>query len=291
MSEIEAPRQEAEAEVEAAAPALGFGRRLADERERKGLSVDDIAARLRLHPKQVRAIESETLPALPAPFLRGFVRNYAKELRLDPGPLIAELNAHLGPQAGEPQGMPAGAAASARGAPSDHQSRRVVLVGVLGALAVFAVLGWVATHNDQRRAEPAVTPSKPAAAPVAQAPAAVGEVQKNDAGSQPNVDAAVAAPAMVAPAPAVPAAPATATADSPLHLTFRGQSWVEVTQADGRVVLSQINEAGTEQRVDGKAPLRLVIGNASSVSIEYKGKGIDLRPVTSADNVARVTLN
>jgi cytoskeleton protein RodZ len=64
-----------------------------------------------------------------------------------------------------------------------------------------------------------------------------------------------------------------------------------VTQSDGRVLLSQINEPGTEQRVDGKAPMRLVIGNASGVSVDYKGKPIDLKSVTNADNVARITLN
>jgi len=64
-----------------------------------------------------------------------------------------------------------------------------------------------------------------------------------------------------------------------------------VTQADGRVILSQINEAGTEQRVEGKPPLRVVIGNASGVSIDYKGKPVDLKAATTPDNVARITLN
>jgi hypothetical protein len=34
-----------------------------------------------------------------------------------------------------------------------------------------------------------------------------------------------------------------------------------------------------------------VIGNASAVVLDYKGKSIDLKPVTSGDNVARITLN
>jgi len=76
-----------------------------------------------------------------------------------------------------------------------------------------------------------------------------------------------------------------------VRLSFRDQSWVQVTQADGRILHSQINEAGTEQRIEGKTPLRLVIGNAAGVSVDYKGKTIDLKPVTSADNVARITLN
>jgi cytoskeleton protein RodZ len=73
-------------------------------------------------------------------------------------------------------------------------------------------------------------------------------------------------------------------------MRFAEPAWVEVTQADGRVVHSQINEAGTEHRIDAAGPLRLVIGNASAVTIEFRGKPVDLKPVTSQDNVARLTL-
>src|SRR5262249_41619272 len=129
-----------------------------------GLSIDEVAARLRLHPKQVQAIESETLPALPAPFLRGFVRNYAKELRLDPGPLVAELNARLGPQPGEPQRGAAGSSPAGRSGPSDHGSRRFVVGGVLIVLVGLAVVGGLATRTDGKRAEVVPAPAKPAAA-------------------------------------------------------------------------------------------------------------------------------
>lgn len=287
MSEIEAPGLSSEA-VAAEPAAASFGRRLALEREKRGLSVDDVAARLRLHPKQVRAIENESLPALPAPFLRGFVRNYAKELQLDPAPLVAELNARLGPAVGKADGTQPGAAVSAPSAPSDQASRRVVLVGVLGALVVFAVLGWLATRSDEQRDEPAVNPARPVATPAAPAvdPAAV--TPKAETVVPPAAEASVPAPAAL-PSASVPARSAV-DADS-LRLTFRDQSWVEVTQADGRVVLSQLNEAGTEQRLDAKPPLKLVIGNASSVSVDYKGRAVDLKSATSADNVARLTLD
>jgi cytoskeleton protein RodZ len=55
-------------------------------------------------------------------------------------------------------------------------------------------------------------------------------------------------------------------------------------------VFSQLNAAGTERRIEGKPPLRLVIGNASGVEVEYKGRRIDLKPATSSENVARITL-
>lgn len=281
MSEVEAPRAETEAE---AAPPSSFGRRLAAERTKLGLSVEEIAARLRLHPKQVQAIENETLPALPAPFLRGFVRNYAKEVRLDPAPLIVELNALMGPQAGGPQPLAAARGSSGLGASSDHGSRRVVVIGVLAALIALAVVGGLATRGEKRRIQTAGESSKVPAPVAAPAPAPAATVAQK-------IEPVVSAPVDM-PAPASTAVtPAPLLAAESVRLTFREQSWVEVTQADGRVVHSQINEAGTEQRVEGKPPLRLVIGNASAVALDYKGKSIDLKPVTSSENVARITLN
>jgi len=282
MTEVEAARPFAAADVAEPPGAPSFGRRLADEREKLGLSIDEIAARLRLHPKQVQAIENETLPALPAPFLRGFVRNYAKELRLDAAPLIAELNARLGPQAGDPARAVSGSSALGRVVRGDHSSRRIVVVGALVALGALAVLGGLATRGDKRRVE-----SAQQAAPVV---AAAPVLSATEAKKPEVVPPSQAQPEAMPPAapPVASAAPAQAGA---LRLSFREQSWVEVTQADGRVVHSQINEPGTEQRIDATPPLRLVIGNASSVQIDYKGKTIDLKPVTSPDNVARITLN
>lgn len=280
MSEIEAPR--ASSDANPTQPA-SFGRRLAAERVRLGLSVGEIAGRLRLHPKQVQAIESESLPALPAPFLRGFVRNYAKEVRLDPAPLLAELNARLGPQQGGTQALAPARSGSSLAAPNEHGSRRIVLIGVLAALIVLAVLGGLATRSDKVRIEAPPAATKPAGS-VAPTPAPAAAVE-------PKVDPP-ASPPVEAPAPTPAAAAAAPTAGAELvRMNFRAQSWVEVTQGDGKVIHSQINEAGTEQRVEGKPPLRVVIGNAAGVSLDYKGKPVDLRSSTNPDNVARITLN
>ena len=299
MTELDAPRPEVAPE----AAALTFGRRLAAEREKLGLSVADIASRLRLNPKQIAAIEAEELLSLPAPFLRGFVRNYAKELHLDPAPLVAELNARLGPEVGGQHSVGASASGSVRAA-ADHLSRPLAIGGVLAALVLFAVLGWLATRGERRAADTArqaatimQTPTQPAPAPkkpdAPQPQADVATPTAPSAVSPPPVSAVTspAAPSATSSAAATPAGPTAGQSAEAVRLSFRDQSWVQVTQADGRILHSQINEAGTEQRIEGKTPLRLVIGNAAGVSVDYKGKTIDLKPVTSADNVARITLN
>ena len=80
---ISDPRIAAQAKVESAqesaSTGTGYGATLAAQRERAGLSITDIAATLRLHPNQVRAIEQEDLARLPAlAYVRGFIRSYAR---------------------------------------------------------------------------------------------------------------------------------------------------------------------------------------------------------------------
>jgi len=66
------------------------GAELAAAREAMGLSVEQVAEQLKLAPRQVAAIEQGNFDALPnRAVARGFVRAYAKAVRLDPAPLVA----------------------------------------------------------------------------------------------------------------------------------------------------------------------------------------------------------
>src|SRR5215470_14062476 len=68
----------------------GPGARLKAARETAGLSLDQAAQQLKLAPRQVKAIEDEDFAHLPGrTFTRGFVRNYARLLNLDPEGLLA----------------------------------------------------------------------------------------------------------------------------------------------------------------------------------------------------------
>lgn len=63
-------------------------------REKQKLSVQDIAAQLRLGVNQVEALEADRYDKLPQPsIVRGFIRNYAKALKLDAAPIVAAYSA------------------------------------------------------------------------------------------------------------------------------------------------------------------------------------------------------
>lgn len=279
-----------------AKPLLHFGERLAAERQRLNLSVGDMAERLRLQSRQVVALERAQFDMLPAlTFVRGYVRNYAKAVGLEAEPLLADLSARVAPAAAPISSealVPT--AASLPFSTRDVLSRRVTLALVLGLLLLFAAVGlWttrtpspvvVAPPAQHQVAEPK---GEPLAAAGNEPSAPITSEAAKPVEDPASVEAAPVAP--VKPAEALPPAPTRASVAA-LLLTFRERSWVEITQVDGRVLLSQINEPGTEQQIIGQPPFRVVIGNADGVLLAWRGRLVDLTAQTSIDNVARVTL-
>lgn len=68
------------------------GKTLAAAREAMGWSVEQIADQLKMAVRQVVALEAGDYAALPgAAVVRGFVRAYAKVVKLDPAPLVAQI--------------------------------------------------------------------------------------------------------------------------------------------------------------------------------------------------------
>jgi cytoskeleton protein RodZ len=277
-----------------APPPASFGARLQWQRERLGLSVTDVAARLRLHPNQVRALEQEALSALPeAAYVRGFVRGYARVLDLDPAPLLADLGLKLAPAAASVvDGMTQARDYSpVRAAAREHASRKIVMAGAVLLLIALGALGWYATHQPRPETPPAVMPSPtPPASPGAPAPSTSSEASPApSAGAAPMVPAA--ATPDTAAATAESGAMTTPVTPAPfLKVRFTGPSWVEVKDAEGKVLLSQHSAAGAEHVIEGTPPFYVVIGDTAKVAVEVRGESYDLAPHTR-QNVARFTVN
>jgi cytoskeleton protein RodZ len=82
------------ARASAGAGATTAGSKLKAAREAAGLSLDAVALQLKLAPRQVKALEDDDWPHLPGrTFIRGFARNYARFVRLDPDAVVALLPA------------------------------------------------------------------------------------------------------------------------------------------------------------------------------------------------------
>jgi cytoskeleton protein RodZ len=180
----------------------------------------------------------------------------------------------------------------------------VVLGGALVLLVALGVIGAVAMRKPAAPPPAAATATATAPVPAAVPPTAPPAAPRTTDAGKPSSETAqepppvnVSAPIAATPEPgaaptvSVPASAAAPTAESAIRLTFTEVSWVEVLDASGKQLLSQNNPAGSEVRLDGKGPFQVLIGNASGTRLEYRGKPIELGPMTSRDNVARVKLN
>ena len=294
----------AAAAAEFPTPALpGVGQQLRSARLAKGLTADDVAKALKLSLRQVEALEADDWPSLPCTtIIRGFVRNYARLLGLDAGLLMAALDQLTMPQGpelemsvGTPVNIPQ------EGKVDRRDFARVVSGLLVLGLAVAAYFFfpqelWLSTLSALKPASQSaeVAVEKPL---VAEPPA----VASPEASKPPEVAVALPAtallpvtPSSAAPAPASTAvvAPATTSATTSanvLKFSFAQPSWVEVRDRSGQVIFSKKNEAGTEREVEGQPPFALVIGNSAHVTLQYKGKTIELSK-RSRDDVARLTL-
>ena len=274
--------------------ASGVGRSLRQAREARGLTVGDVAQALKLTLRQVEALEQEGFERLPGTaFARGFLRNYAKFLRLDPEPLIADFDAlHVGAAvelrrvSNAVGDMPVGRSRGPSAVPAALAA--AALLGVV-------VAGWYFDWFRQPKALPTVDSSTPVAVlPPVEQTATVGATAPGAVNAAPTPQTAPA-PAAPEAAPTPPAASVpTAQAPAPdglerLAFSFDQEAWVEVRDASGEIIFSRISKAGSTQEVQGKAPFAVVVGNAPAVRLSYKGRPVDLDPHTKV-SVARLTL-
>lgn len=69
------------------------GQALKSGREAAGLTAAEVGEKLKLSARQIEALENDDFAALPGnTFVRGFVRNYARLVNLDPQPLLEQLS-------------------------------------------------------------------------------------------------------------------------------------------------------------------------------------------------------
>ncbi len=291
------------------------GQALAAERERQGLSRADVAQRLHMSAWQVEALENGDYGRLPkGTFLRGFVRNYAKLLGLEANPVLELLNDLVPPHPTH------GIVVPTQNIRFDPMSERLaspyvkasVYAIVAVAVGFAAMYYWMYMRPSLEKKPAAVgeaaAPSAPVAQPAPPAPSVSTLVKEATPPSAPPAVASAAreaareakseakkanalareAPKTVEPS-RVDMVAAARGADRHLKFRFKGESWVEVRDGRGRVLIQRLNSAGSEAEVTGKPPFQVIVGNAPDVQMSLNDQDFDLEPHTRVA-VARFTV-
>ena len=253
----------------------GVGERLRDARVEAGLSVPDVASRLRMQIRVVEALEAGDWARLGAPvFVRGQLRSYLRLLGL-PASLADTVSDAT---SSAPPALTPRTYTPPMQRMLDKAMGRAVYVVIT---ALIAVPVWVATRSHVDNSRPVETASlgldNAASAPAeASRPtpvtASLGALPKRPVGEPPGAE------------------PSTATSPSDLVLRFRGDSWIEVLAPDGSQVEQALLQSGQERRYPAGSVGRVKLGNAGEVDVLRGSDVQDLSRFQRA-NVARFTVS
>lgn len=131
------------------------GARLAAYRQERGLTIEQVSSQLNLASRQIVALENDDYSALPGtPIVRGFIRSYAKLLKIDPTPLLASIGgeiamAHESLEPRKSLSTPFSEASTLSMADRPGLSSKWVVGGLLAVLLGVAI--WAAQQSPEVR--------------------------------------------------------------------------------------------------------------------------------------------
>ena len=298
------------------------GAQLKAQREALGWPVEQVADQLKLAPRQVIALEEGDMAALPnLAVVRGFVRAYAKVVRLDAAPLVAMIEVHPAPaqDPAAPVRREISATFSESRFPSMTQrSSNQTPLWIAGAVAVVVAaafgaykLGYVpasllsshaekeAPHADVGPVETTLikpgqdlTPVQTPSVPLISVPPPPGNDTQTGAPAASAIASAPAAvPPAAAPAAATPpaAAAAAAVGANALVLKVEQDSWVEIRRPGTTPLISRMVKAGSTETFDITGPATLVVGKPGVVQATLRGTRLDL-PTVAGGTISRVSI-
>jgi len=279
-----------------------LGRILRQERERRGLSAEEVASRLKLTPRVVRAIEQADIVVLPqAAYARGFVKSYGNLLELE-----ADL-LHAGIEDGWPCDLhtPAVSQEFVEKKGNNGKTRLTLLVslvlilGAAGALWSFRDLDLPLPSGGLLTAEPAISTKNevPNLSTQAKAIPQLENKSQTTTGSPVPLAAAPAAPrqsdspsvsadnrsmdkekipATLPRAAPSPAASSAAQQDAPHQLIViaLAECWVESNADDSNTREFSLRKGDTFA-LTFSTKLALKIGNAGGVRLRLDGREME----------------
>lgn len=297
-----------------------LGQRLRAEREKKGLSIPELAGRTRIRAMYFEAIEADRPEQFPGRFFyRSFLRQYAGLLELPESAVQPEIERSILDEQAETREREAVSRDFKPEVPPlptgrvnlREETRRWVirlsgLVGVvvLCSIVYFVWQGWgqrfldenwrrVVAHRAQSAPQPRHVAQQPA--PTALNQTQAGQPQAN--ATQPPVatpDAATRPVSESGASTTQPTGSAATSVDSPppgvkargsIEIRATGDSWVSGWR-DNRMFLAITLRTGDARVIEGGGVVRLQFGSSGDVTIKVDGK--ELPPIGAKGEVRSI---
>lgn len=281
-------------------------------REAAGLHIAALAAALKVPVKKLEALEAGRYGELPdLTFARALASSACRHLKIDPAPILQQIPQGVIPELGGSRHaintpfQPAHDPAPIN--PLSWLSRPALLAAIvllLGALVIVFMpraeepvqveAGNVVTPLESPVEPVAATEPVPAQEPV---PSGPSPALPGADGAAPAAPAAPTVPVSTAPvalpaaataatAPSEPPAPVATAPGSLLTIAATGESWVEVVNGSGSVVIQRMLQAGDAVDFSSAPPYTVVLGRAEAAQVTVRGKPFDVTR-HARNNVAR----
>ncbi|ETT06447.1 cytoskeleton protein RodZ [Providencia alcalifaciens] len=301
---------------------LTVGQLLSRAREHMGLTQEAVAERLYLKVSTVKEIEQDIHPAGVEPtFLRGYIRLYARMVGIPENDINSLLKSDVPAQAPNVSPMQSYSLGKKRKKREGWLMKLTWLIVII----LIAMIGiwWWQDHNAQQKDLLTManqndlvltqqdTSSEPVSNVTVDAPLANNNSAEQAEPAPVLTDAQTTTTntetdgVKTIPLPNAPQtissvdrvqADATQTADMPavtsngLTLNFSGQCWLEIRDANNKVLFSGMKNSGDKLELDGAQPYRLNIGAPANVTVQFQGKDVDLSRFIKAKRSAKFKL-
>jgi cytoskeleton protein RodZ len=269
-----------------------FGVRLKQEREQRGVTLEEISSTTKIGTRMLQALEEDHFDQLPGGiFNKGFIRAYARCLGLDEEQAIADYlvaSGNVPSEKDKDKKSDGVSTTSSFELQAEAERESNVPWGTFAILLVLAALGFAAwgvysRSKSNRKAEASGHASPPASTTSAALPPVVTSPANTSALSSPSIQtktqstkpisAAAATMLQNQPPPAVPK-------PLSLHIVLHADSWLSIT-ADGNPVLQGSSfSAPTEKTIHAAREIVVKAGNVGALDLEFNGKKL---PAQGAD--------
>jgi cytoskeleton protein RodZ len=229
-----------------------FGGKLRQARERRGISLRQIASSTKIAAAALEALEKNDISKLPGGiFSRAFVRSYAVEAGLDPDQTVKEFLERFNQDA-PPSTETMAAAIPEEEKQFEHRQRQAVKALAFGAVALVALVAILYAVLRSRSVAPVETPPPP---PAETAPVA-----------------ALAPAAAVTPADAgAPSAAAASDGQMKLDISPASECWVSLT-VDDRKIFARMMQAGEHEAHVVEREAVVEVGDAGAFAFSINGR-------------------
>lgn len=271
-----------------------LGEQLSNARQAAGISIEQMAKKLKLSISQIASLEQDDYSQLgPVTFVKGHIRSYCREFNLDEKHILSSFFHQKEEDEKKMQSF-------SRRTEKEASDNRLMLFSYVVIALIIGSSIFIFWQNRDKEPVNDVLSATPSAveneatdtaevnkielalesAPVMAQQTDSTQTVDSEVEQQPDTENEIEQQVVVAAepeeTPIETAKTANTNTSNTIVMTFRDDSWVEIFDAEGERIAFGVKKKGYVMTVEGKSPFRVVLGKHYIVDVELDGEKVDL---------------